>query len=175
MTTTNRERGSAMLVTLILVASLLAGAALLSSLQISSTRSTSLARSRMAALYCAEAGLNAAYAAAARNYSLWNSALCAPSCAAPAQPSWLGASAFSHDLDGDGVDDFTITLRDDDDEAAPAANDPATDINYKVYLVSTCLKYPETPAQVMELVKYAPTAQCYQAQEGGCNSRGNMN
>jgi hypothetical protein len=175
MTNTNRERGSAMLVTLILVSSLLAGAALLSSLQISSTRSTSVVRSRMAAMYCAEAGLNAAYSAAAKNYSLWNTALCSPSCAAPAQPTWLGSGVFSHDLDGDGVDDFSITLRDDDDEVAPTTNDPTKDINYKVYLVSTCLKYPETPVQVMELVKYAPTAQCYQSQEGGCNSRGNMN
>ena len=169
------ERGSAMLVTMILIAALLGGAAILSSLQISSIRSTSLARSRMTATFCAEAGLAASHVSVSKNYNLWNLALCRPSCAAPAQPSWLGSTAFSHDLDGDGVDDFSLTLRDDDDEIAPAANDPTIDINYKVYLVSTCLKYPETPVQVMELVKYAPTAQCYQSQEGGCNSRGNMN
>jgi hypothetical protein len=171
----NRERGSAMLITVVLIAALLGGAAVLSSLQISSTRSTSLTRSRMSALYCAEAGLIASHASTAKNYSLWNSALCKPSCATPAQPSWLGPTALSHDLDGDGDDDFSITLRDDDDEVAPNANDPTIDINYKVYLVATCLKYPDTPVQVMELVKYAPTAQCYQSQEGGCNSRGNTN
>lgn len=171
----DRERGSAMLITLILIAALLAGAAILSSLQVSSIRGTSLARSRMAAMYCAEAGLTASHAAAAKNYALWNSALCKPSCAAPDQPSWLGSAVFSHDLDGDGADDFSITLRDDDDEIAPTANDPAVDTNYKVFLVSTCTRYPDTPVQVMELVKYTPTAQCYQSQEGGCNSRGNMN
>ena len=171
----NSERGSAMLITLVLISALLGGAAILSSLQISSVRGTGLSRSKMSATYCAEAGLTMSHVSASKNYSLWNSALCKPSCAAPAQPSWLGSNAFSHDLDDDGVDDFSITLRDDDDEVAPAPNDPAIDLNYKVYLVSTCLKYPDTPVQVMELVKYSPTAQCYQSQEGGCNSRGNMN
>ena len=169
------ERGSAMLITLILIGALLGGAAILSSLQISSMRGTGLSRSKMAATYCAEAGLTASHVAASKSYSLWNSALCKPSCAAPTQPSWLGNAAFSHDLDGDGIDDFSITLRDDDDEVAPTANDPTIDVNYKIYLVSTCLKYSDTPVQVMELVKYSPSAQCYQSQEGGCNSRGNMN
>jgi hypothetical protein len=169
------ERGSAMLITLVLISALLGGAAILSSLQISSLRGAGLSRSKMSATYCAEAGLTMSHPSASKNYSQWNSALCKPSCAAPAQPSWLGSNAFSHDLDDDGVDDFSVTLRDDDDEVAPAPNDPAIDVNYKVYLVSTCLKYPDTPVQVMELVKYSPSAQCYQSQEGGCNSRGNMN
>jgi hypothetical protein len=171
----NSQRGSAMLITLLLLSALLAGAAVLSSLQISLTRDTSLARSRMTALYCAEAGLTASNAMVSQNYAQWSSALCKPSCAEPAQPSWLGSTAFSHDLDGDGIDDFSITLRDDDDERAPTANNPSVDINYMVYIVSTCLKYPDTPVQVIELVKYSPTARCYQSQEGGCNRRGNMN
>jgi hypothetical protein len=171
----NSQRGSAILITLLLLSALLAGAAVLSSIQISSTRGASLSRSRMTALYCAEAGLTASNAVVSVNYAQWNSALCKPSCAEPAQPSWLGSTAFSHDLDSDGVDDLSITLRDDDDELAPAANNPSVDTNYMVYIVSTCLKYPETPVQVIELVKYSPTAQCYQSQEGGCNSRGNMN
>src|ERR1051325_9978700 len=111
----NSQRGSAMLMTLVLLSALLAGAAVLNALQISSTRSTSLLRSRMTALYCAEAGLTPSTATGAANSAQWNSALCRPSCAEPAQPSWLGSTVFSHDLDGDGVDDFSITLRDDDD------------------------------------------------------------
>jgi hypothetical protein len=169
------ERGSAMLVTMLVTASLLAGGAVLGTMQIASTRAADLTRSEIAANYCAEAGLVSAHAAVAANYTQWSTALCTPSCAAPAQPSWLGSTAFSHDLDGDGVDDFVITLQDDEDEIAPSANDPTRDVNYKVFVVSTCTKYPDTPAQVMELIKYTPTASCYGSQEGGCNSRGNTN
>ena len=165
----SNERGSAMLVTMIVIASLIAGGAVLVSLHASSNKATELNRGGMTALYCAESGLSAARAAVAANVTNWNAAL-----AAGTEPSWLDNSVFSHDLDGDNVDDFRITLMDDDDETS-GTNNKSVDINYKVFVVSTCTKYPDTPKQVMELVEYTPSATCYSAQEGGCNGRGNGN
>ena len=170
----NSQRGSAMLVTLIVVSSLLAGAAVVVSMQLSSTTSTGLTKNGLSALYCAEAGLAAARQTVANNYGLWNSTLNNDPTGAN-QPNWLGDSAFSHDLDNDGVDDFVVTIKDNDDEVAPAANNPNLDIDTKIFIMSTCTKYPDTPKQVEELVKYAGGGTCYQSQEGGCGGNGNSN
>jgi hypothetical protein len=169
--TRQRQRGSAMLVTLIVISALLAGAAVIVSLQVSSNRSTDLTRTGTAALFCAEAGLSAARTAVGNNYSNWNIALAAGS---GTQPSWLDDSAFSHDIDNDGNDDFVVTVMDDDDDIT-GTNNKAVDSNYKIFVISTCTKYPDTPKQVMELVEYTPTATCYPGQEGGCNGRNNGN
>lgn len=162
------QRGSAMLVTLIIVAALLAGAAVLVSMQLSSNRSTELTRNGTASLYCAEAGLNAARATVASNADLW-----AGNLGTGTEPSFI-TSAVGHDLDGDTVSDFTITLQDDDDETT-GANNPSTDINNKIFIVSKCTKYPDTPKSVKELIEYTPQPVCYPGQEGGCNGRGNAN
>lgn len=167
----DRQRGSAMLVTMVLVTSLLAGAVVLVGMQLASGRSTELTRSGISALYCAEAGLTAARPTISTSYSLWDASLLSTT-----QPSWLSSSAFSHDLDGDGVADFEITIRDNDDEVAPAANNLAQDLDLKIFIVSTCIKYPDTPKQVTELIEYtAAGAACYDRQAGGCNGRGNSN
>jgi hypothetical protein len=164
----NPERGSAMMVTMIVVTSLLCGSSILVGMQLSSNRSNDLARTGTSALYCAEAGLVAARSVVASNYALWNSAL-----ASGTEPSWL--SGINHDVDGDGVADFTITLKDNDDELPPLTNDPTHDNDLKVFVVSTCTKYPDTPKQVMELVQYNGGGNCYQAQQGGCGGNGNSN
>lgn len=161
------ETGSAMLVTLIIVAALLGGAAVLTKVQLGSTRATDLTRTKTAALYCAEAGLAAARTTVAGNYVLWNSAL------GQAEPSWLGSIA--HDLDGDGVADFEITLRDNDDEVAPLANDLTHDNDLAVFIDARCTKYPEVTAAVSELVRFNGGGSCYQAQAGGCGGNGNEN
>jgi hypothetical protein len=167
----DRQRGSAMVLTMVIITALLSGSAVLVSLQITAGRSTELTRSGLSAIYCAEAGLTAARPAIAANYPQWNASLGATS-----QPAWLSNTAFSHDLDNDGVDDFAITIRDNDDEVAPAANDLAHDLDLKVFLVSTCIKYPDTPKEVTELVEYqVGGAPCYGAQVGGCIGRGNAN
>ena len=168
------ERGSAMLVTLIIISSLLAGAAVVVSMQLASQRSSGLTRVGLSALYCAEAGLSAAHATVAANYGQWNPTLLADPTGST-QPAWLGNAAFSHDLDGDGVDDFIVTIKDNDDETAPVPNDPTTDIDTKVFIVATCTKYSDTPKQVVELVKYTGGGTCYQSQEGGCGGNGNGN
>jgi hypothetical protein len=166
----NSERGSALLITMIVITSLLAGAAAITGMQLMANRSTEVSRANMSATYCAEAGLIAARATVAANYTLWASALGSSS-----EPSWL-SGAFSHDLDGNPANDpdFTITLKDDDDEQT-GANDLTKDNDLRVFVVSTCKLYPETPKQVQELVEYRGGGTCYDAQEGGCGANGNGN
>lgn len=161
------ETGSAMLVTMIVIAALLGGAAVLTSLQRSSTRSTGLLHQGMSALYCAEAGLATARAAVVNSYAQWNAAL------GQAEPAWL--AALDHDLDGDGAADFVITLRDNDDEALPLADDPTQDNDLSIFIVSSCIRDPEIPVQVSELVRYNGGGGCYQSQLGGCGGNGNAN
>jgi hypothetical protein len=164
------QRGSAMLVTMVVITSLLAGAVVLVAMQLASGRSTDLTRTGLSAMYCAEAGLTASRATVAGNYDQWSTSLTSTT-----QPAWLSNTAFSHDLDGDGVDDFAITIKDNDDETAPTPNDLAIDTDLKIFIVSTCIKFPDTPKQVSELIEYKPAANCYGSQEGGCNGRGNQN
>lgn len=169
----NSQRGSAMLVTMILMAALLAGAAVLVSLQLSSNRSTELTRTGISALYCAEAGLQATRATVVANQSAWGSNL-----GTGVEPTFL--SAISHDVNGDGVGiaaaggDFTVTLEDNDDEQSGSDNQ-GSDFDGKIYLVSTCNLYPDTPREVRELLSYTTITNCYNAQRGGCGGNGNMN
>jgi hypothetical protein len=162
----NDEHGGAMLVTLIVITALLAGAVSLASIQAASTRSAGLTRDKNAAVYCAEAGLSTARAAVAASYAQWNAAL-----AAGTQPSWL--ASLDRDLDNDGAADFELTLRDNDDESG--TDDPAHDSDLAVFVASTCVKYPETPVSVAELVRYSGGGNCYQSQLGGCGGNNNGN
>ncbi len=163
-----------MMVTLIIITSLLAGAGVVVSMQLSSTQSTALTKNGLSAMYCAEAGLAAARPTVANNFGQWNVTLLNDPTGST-QPPWLGDTAFSHDLDGDGVDDFIVSIKDNDDEIAPIANNPAIDIDTKIFIIATCTKYPDTPKQVEELVKYSGGGTCYQSQEGGCAGNGNSN
>lgn len=194
------ERGSAILVTMIVVIALLGGGAVLVGMQMQSTRSAETARTGMTALYCAESGLNLARTLVATNYSNWNgdpgagipSTLCPIASGVGAQkftgacrpdliatttqqatlaafePSWL--SGINHDLDADGVNDFIITLVDNEDETG--ALDYSRDNDLRVYLVSTCIKFSEYPKQVSELVEFNAGTQCLKGQKGGCRGMG---
>lgn len=165
-----RERGTALLITLILITTLLGGGAALVGLQMSSMRSTEVTRTNVTALSCAEAGVNAARKVVAANHTLWDAAL-----AAGTQPTWLDGNAIDHDLDDDGQDDFTVILEDNDDETAPAANNPAKDNDLQVWIVATCTKYPENQKKVTELIRFNVGGNCYQSQLGGCGGNGNSN
>src|ERR1044071_9447894 len=101
----NRERGSAMLVTMIIIAALFAGGVVLVSMQLASNKSSEVGRTGMTALYCAEAGLSAARPVVAANQSNWATAIAASGASTPdtSEPSWLASGIGSHDLDGDGV------------------------------------------------------------------------
>jgi len=168
--TRRRERGTAILITMIVVVALLGGGAVLVGLQLSSTRSSEITRSGMTALYCAEAGLNAARPIVANNYAGWNAAL-----AAGTEPAWLNHPTPDHDLNLDGsAADFTITLKDNDDEGA-LPNDPNTDNDLQIWVISTCNMFPENKKQVSELVRFNVGGKCYQSQLGGCGGNGNSN
>lgn len=167
--TRSPERGSAMLVTMVVVSALLSGAAVLASIQTTSMRASTLTSNGITMSNCAEAGLVAARPVVFANYTQW-----AGSIGTNIEPLWL-ASAFSHDLDGDGAADFVITLADDDDELLPLSNDRTVDRNSRIYVVSQCIKNPELPKQVSELVQYTGGGTCYQSQIGGCDGNGNSN
>jgi len=173
------ERGSAMLVTLILITALLAGGGVLVSLQMSSTRSADLARTSMSSVFCAEAGLSAARPLVAQSYGQWRSALCTTYRTNPAactEPAWLRTAIDAwgtHDLDGDGRADFEIYVHDNDDE--PGTNDLTIDNDLRVFVVARCIKYPETPKQVEELVEHNGSFGCIGNMIGGSDGDGNAN
>ena len=164
--TRNPEQGSAILIVMIIIVSLLGGGAALLSTQLKATRSTELTKTSAAAHHCAEAGLAAAREAIATNYGGWDAAM-----RESVEPTWL--EEMSHDLDGDGADDFTLSLRDNDDEFGAQANDKATDNDLAVFVVATCIKYPEVPKQVSELLLHNGAGTCYESQLGGCGANGN--
>jgi hypothetical protein len=174
-TVRTRQRGSAMLVTMIIISSLLAGAAVLVSMQLASNRSSDVTRTGLAATYCAEAGLSAARPAVAANYADWQNQLTICNGVYPcAEPAWL--AGLPHDIDGDGVGDFLVYIKDNDDEVAPAPNDAKHDSDQRVFIVSRCVKYADTTKEVEELVEYTGGGQNYRSQQGlGRYSGGNNN
>lgn len=180
----NPERGSAMIVTLIVTSALLAGAAVLASMQLSSTRASDLSRSGLSAVYCAEAGLAAARPVVAANYNNWGTALTASAGGTLTEPTWLSTginaqaclhTANCHDLDGDGNSDFSVYIKDNDDELYPIANNTAVDNDLRVWIVSTCTKYTDTVQQVEELIQWTGGGTTYQDQAGGATGNGNNN
>jgi len=177
-----RERGTAVLITMIVVVALLGGGAVLVGLQLTSTRSAELTRNGMTSLYCAEAGLNSAREIVANNYAGWNAAMCVPPCvvgSTASEPGFL--SGLNRDLDGGVASpgspdaDFTITLVDNDDELLPLPNDRTKDNDLQVWVISTCIKYPDNPKQVSELIRFNIGGTCYDSQAGGCGGNGNAN
>lgn len=168
MTRRNSQRGSAMLVTLILISALLGGAAVLVATQLAANRSTELVRTGTLSSYCAEAGLAAARPVVTASYASWSGSL-----GTGVEPAWI-ASAVNHDLDGDGAADFVVTLKDNDDEAS-GTNDLTRDNDLRIFIVSRCIKYGEVPKEIVELVQYSGGGTCYQSQGGGCASNGNSN
>jgi hypothetical protein len=174
----NSERGSAMLVTMIIIAALFAGGVVLVSMQLASNKSSEVGRTGMTALYCAEAGLSAARPVVSSNQSSWAASLIASGATVPVttEPTWLATGIGSHDLDGDGVADFQVYLLDNDDEISPTTNDRTVDVDSNIFIVSKCIKYADTPKTVMELINYVQqTGTCYESQEGGCSQQGNAN
>jgi hypothetical protein len=154
-----------MVVTMVLISALLAGAAVLAAMQTKSTRGSQMTRTSMTSLHCAEAGLVFARPAVMMNYPQWNASL-----GSPIEPAWL--AAVQHDIDGDGAPDVRLTLKDNDDDDP---NDLTRDNDLTVYVVSTCIKYPDVEAQVAEMVRWNGSTNCYQAQLGGCGGNNNAN
>lgn len=172
--TRSGQRGSALLVTMILTGALLAGASVVVLMQMNSNRATDLTRNGLAAIYCAEAGLSAARPVVMANYGQWNPALQYESVFPGVEPPFLLSGIASHSIGsaGDTATDFVITLKDNDDEVP---DNGSADFDLKIFIVSTCVKFPDNPKQVEELVQYTGGGQCYQSQLGGCGGNGNNN
>jgi hypothetical protein len=173
MSPRSSQRGSAMLVTMIIISALMAGAAALVGISTASFQGAQLDRSGIESLYCAEAGLAAARNVVAANYPQWAATLA--SYPSTAEPAWLAAGIGSHDIDGDGVADFAVYIKDDADELAPLADDPTHDNNLRVFLVARCLSRPDTPRELQELIEVTGGGTCYKTQFGGCRNDGNTN
>jgi hypothetical protein len=123
-------------------------------------------------LFCAEGGLSTAHAVAAANTADWPAVLDGDPGNDPAWHPIRGYLAAG----GSGRPDFEVTLRDNDDELPPLANDPSRDNDRRVFLVSRCLRYPEHPRTVMELIEYAGGGHAYRDQSGqGGYNTGNAN
>lgn len=162
----NPERGSAMLVTMILITALLAGAVVLSRMQLTSTRGVDVTRQSNKSFNCAEAGLATARGLVAANFNRWDEAL-----ATSGEPSWI-KDFINHDLDGDGSDDFVISLVDNDDETNGTL-DPAHNNDLQVFVVSACIANTDMPKEVRELIEFNGGTNAYESQAGGATSAGN--
>lgn len=164
------ERGSIMLVVAMVLVALLAGGGIALYVQVSSTRSTGYLASSRAALYCAEAGLAVGRRVIGMNVGDWPAIL---DNSDSNNPSWY---PLTGDLDGDGEADYEVTIRDNDDELPPDPNNPMTDNDLTVFVVSRCTRYPETPREVFELVSYSTGSAGYRNQAGqGTGNTGNAN
>jgi hypothetical protein len=165
------ERGSVMVLVMIILVSLLAGGAIALQLQLSSTKQVGFASSSRRSLYCAEAGLARARGTIANFQALWNNMIDSDP---TNDPTWY---PIVGDIDDppDGVNDFEVTLRDNDDEPV-GSNDPNVDSDLRVFIVSRCTKYPDTPKEVLELAIYNRGADMYRNQSGqGAGNTGNAN
>jgi len=193
MSPRNPERGSAMIVTLFVTTALIAGAAVLASTQLASTRGANMERNSLSSLYCAEAGLAMARPWVIARYSVdkWVSSLtlsASGTASSTWEEDWLSgnnssltgintvttcanysSAAKCHDLDGDGTSDFFVYVQDNYDDS-----DQTTDQDLSVWIVSRCTRNPETIQEVRELVRYSGGGMKYNDQAGGASGNGNV-
>lgn len=164
------ERGAALAVTLILVSALLAGGALAMYLQLADTRSAAYVNESRASLYCAEAGLVGARDYVSLNVASWPSMLDGDPGNDP------DGYPVEGDLDGDGTMDWHVEIRDNDDELPPIENNTQLDIDATIFMVSSCLKYPDTPREVLEMISFSGGGTNYRNQSGqGAGGTNNAN
>ena len=169
-------------------------------------RSIASARS-MTRNNCAGSGMQFARAYFARNFPSWNTYLAAPSTYNPVPSTWNAApsdptsptflttfqnldaahQALFTDLDGDGVADVYIYIRDNADEGLPAAENWARDNDQMVIVGAVCVSKTMVPRQsggaldpnlivVEGLLSYNLPNNGYGAQSGGGTAgTGNLN
>ncbi len=191
MSRRNPERGSAMIVTLLVTSALIAGAAVLASTQLASTRGAYMEKNGLSSMYCAEAGLAMARPWVMARYSIdqWSSSLLLSSSGSASsawEETWLsgtGSSATTgidtvttctnypkcHDLDGDGSNDFFVYLQDNWDDIYQGSDQDQT-----IWIVSRCIRNPDTIQEVRELVRYTGGGTKYNDQQGGASGNGNV-
>lgn len=159
------ESGMAMVLVITVLAALLAIGAIGLSLQLNSTKSATLVKDNRAALYCAEAGIAKARNVLVANRSVWNDLL-------DGNPNALPWYPITGDIDGDGVDDYSVTIRDDGDDTTLTA-----DSNDTIIVTSACTKFlPAAPATVIEVISMQGQGNEYRNQSGqGAGNTGNAN
>ena len=92
----------------------------------------------------------------------------------PPEPAWL-ASLNARPQRRRGSD-FTIYIKDNDDELPPSPNDLTHDSDLRVFVVSRCTKYGETIKEVEELIEWSGGGANYRTQQGlGRYGGGNNN
>jgi hypothetical protein len=166
------ERGSAMVVVMVILVALLGAGAVAIYVQVADTRSTGMIRSARDALYCAEAGLATARPLVGQNFADWPILLDDD----PDNDDGAGWYPVEGDLDGDGDIDYEVRIMDNDDESPPQPNDTTRDNDLRVFIVSKCVKFPDTPREVLELVLYQGGGTLYRNQAGqGSSNTGNAN
>jgi hypothetical protein len=164
------ERGAALAITMILVSALLAGGALALYLQLADTRGAQYVTESRASLFCAEAGLTGARDYISTQAAQWPLMLDTETTNDP------DGYPVEGDLDGDGVMDWHVEVKDNDDEVAPTGNDPTIDIDARIFMISTCIKYPDTPRSVLELISFSGGGTNYRNQSGqGAGGSNNAN
>lgn len=158
-----------LLVSTILIA-LLAGGGVALYLQLQNTKSAALVKASTNSLYCAEAGVIAARPSIALNFLTWPVLLDGND---GNDPDWY---PIRGDLDGDGVNDYEVTIRDNDDEVPPAPNNPAFDNDRRVFAIGRCLQNSDVSREVVELLVVAGGGYVYRNQAGGGGwNTGNQN
>jgi len=164
------QRGSAMLLIATLLVALLAGGGVALYVQLQSTKGAGLVKASRTSLYCAEAGLAASRGIIALNHLTWPLVLDAD---ATNNPSWY---PLVGDIDADGINDYEVTIRDNDDEVPPAASDPERDNDRQVFAVAHCTKNAAVSREIVELLVVAGGGTIYRNQAGGGSlNSGNLN
>lgn len=162
------QRGGAALVLLLVlsgVAALVGAMAIRGS--VSDVKVAGAMRTAKSAFYCAEAGINASRTWFGNNYTSWN-AIFDPALADPAGYPVTG------DIDGDGVIDYQVTLRDNIDEF-PTPNALA-DNDLTAIMVSTCVNPTMGARTLQEIVTANAHGTNYRYQAGhGSNHAGTEN
>ena len=168
----NGERGSAMVVVMVILVALLSAGSVAIYVQVADTRTTGMIRQSRDALYCAEAGLATARPLVGQNFADWPILLDDD----PDNDIGAGWYPVEGDLDGDGEIDYSVTIRDNNDEVPPQPNNTTKDNDLRVFIVSKCLKFRDTPREILELILYEGGGTVYRNQAGqGSSNTGNAN
>lgn len=166
------EAGLAMVVVVTVLAALLAGGAVALVLQLGSTKQAGLIKNQRAAMFCAEAGLVDARSILQANVGAWPALLDTD---ATNNPSWYPHGVgMTGDIDSplDGEPDYVVVVRDDGD----GDGDPNLDSNGRLFIVSRCIKYPETPSEILAYIDMSGGGHAYRNQAGqGPGNTGNAN
>jgi hypothetical protein len=165
-----QQRGAAALALLLVMCSV---AAMIGALAIrgavSDLRIAGAQRLSRTGFYCAEAGLAASRAWFGANYNLWSTLF------DPSKP-WPAGYPVTGDIDGDGVPDYQVTLRDNVDEFPPLANNPLADNDLTAIMVSRCINPSMGPRQLQEIIVFNGRGTNYRYQAGhSSNHAGNEN